>query len=490
MPWLCIDAGTSLIKAVLLDDAGGELAVARQSVSITRPHPNHAEQDMAAVWDAVVKVATEITRQSLAEVEGMVTTAQGDGCWLVDDAGHPVGPAILWNDGRAHEVIESWRREGVIDAAFRRSGSIAYPGLANAVWRWLEEHDPDRLSRARWLLSCNGWLYLQLTGEVSADLSDASNPFCDIVERAYSPELLQLYGVEQLRHLLPEISSRQTPVAALRPSVADMLGVSAGIPVVMAPYDIVTTAMGSGCIKAGDGCVILGTTICPEVITTNSGRDGSPAGTTIALNDPALYLRAMPTLTGCEALDWATTLLQIDDLDHLSSMAEASVAGAHGVVCLPYLSPAGERSPFLAPSACATLHRLSLTHTRGDVARAIFEGLSFVVRDCFMAASAAPLARVAACGGGSRSEFWCQLIADVCECKVLRPYGSEIGVRGAFFSALCATGQATSMENAVLRYGVDGQLYLPAPGQSSAYRSLFANFVKLRQTLAGTWQSQ
>jgi erythritol kinase len=487
MAWLCIDAGTSLIKAVLLDDAGGELAVARQSVPIARPHPNHAEQDMATVWNAVVKVAAEITSQSLAEVEGVVTTAQGDGCWLVDVDGHPVGPAILWNDGRAHEVIENWRRAGTIDAAFPRSGSVAYPGLANAVWRWLEEHDRARLSRVRWLLSCNGWLYLQLTGEVAADLTDASNPFCDVVERAYSSELLQLYGVERIRHLLPKISSRQAPVAALRPSVAERLGVSAGIPVVMAPYDIVATAIGSGCIKAGDGCVILGTTICPEVITTDPGRDGSPAGTTIALSDPALYLRAMPTLTGCEALDWAATLLQTDDLDHLSSMAESSVTGSHGVVCLPYLSPAGERSPFLDPSARATLHGLSLTHTREDVARAVFEGLSFVVRDCFMAASAAPLARVAVCGGGSRSNFWCQLIADVCECEVLRPRGSEIGVRGAFFSALCATGQETSLEDAVRRCGVDGQLYVPSPDHSIAYRSLFANFRKVRETLAVTW---
>ena len=487
MAWLCVDAGTSAIKAVLLDGRGKELAVARQSVPIARPYPNHAEQDMEAVWNAVVRACCEITRQSLAEVEGIVTTAQGDGCWLVDEAGRPVGPAILWNDGRAQDVVENWRHAGVIDAAFRHSGSVTYPGLANAVWRWLQEHDPDRLSRARSLLSCNGWLYLRFTGEISADLSDASNPFCEVVEREYSPELMRLYEVEQHVHLLPEISSRQAPTAVLRGPVAEAIGLRSGVPVVMAPYDIVTTAIGCGCTNAGEGCVILGTTICPEVVTTDAGREGLPAGTTIALNEPGLYLRAMPTLTGCEALDWLTHTLHLEDLKDLSRMAAASVAGAHGVICLPYLSPAGERSPFLAPSARASLHRLSLTHTREDMARAVFEGLSFVIRDCLAAASSSPLARVTVCGGGSRSQFWCQLIADVCGCEVLRPYATEVGARGAFFSALWATGQAASLRDAIERCGVEGELYGPAPKQASAYDRLFDSFLQLRGTLATTW---
>src|SRR5690349_10561131 len=115
MSWLCIDAGTSVIKAVLMDGDGKELAIARQRVPVARPFADRAEQDMTAVWEAVVRAANEITRQSLVDVEGVVTTAQGDGCWLVDGAGNPVGPAILWNDGRAHDIVENWRRAGVLD---------------------------------------------------------------------------------------------------------------------------------------------------------------------------------------------------------------------------------------------------------------------------------------------------------------------------------------------------------------------------------------
>lgn len=433
---------------------------------------------MRAVWEAVVSVSRAITQQNLAEVNGIATTAQGDGCWLLDGAGEPVGPAILWNDGRARAVIEQWRAEGIIAEAFRTSGSVAYPGLPNAIWRWIEEYEPHVLQRAKWSLTCNGWLYFKMTGEIAADLSDASNPFCDIVARRYSTELLRLYGVEQHAHLLPKIARSEPPYGALLGDAAHVLGVRAGIRVVMAPYDIVATAAGTGCFAAGEGCLILGTTACPEVITSDPGRDGAAAGTTIALYSDKLYLRAMPTLTGCEALDWAAATLRAESLEDLSQMAARAPAGSHGVVCVPYFSPAGERSPFLAPAAKASFLGLSLTHAREDAARAVFEGLSFAIRECFSAASVGGVTKITICGGGARSDFWCQMIADVCGCEVLRTDSSEAGARGAFFYAMKCSGEAAS-----------GRLYGPDEERSVLYRELFARFQKLRDTVASTWQT-
>ena len=110
-----------------------------------------------------------------------------------------------------------------------------------------------------------------------------------------------------------------------------------------------------------------------------------------------------------------------------------------------------------------------------------------MIRDCFTAASSATLARVTVCGGGSRSAFWCQLISDVCGCEVLRPYSSEIGARGAFFSALYATGRAPSLPDVVQRCGVDGEVFRPASDLTAKYGSLFSKFLKVRETVAGTW---
>jgi erythritol kinase (D-erythritol 1-phosphate-forming) len=115
---------------------------------VSRPHPGWAEQDMDAVWHAVVFAIRQLVHQLDAEVECIAITAQGDGCWLVDRGGAPTGPAILWNDGRAADVVEEWARAGVLGEAFRINGSLTSSGLPNAILTWLRRHDPDRLDRS------------------------------------------------------------------------------------------------------------------------------------------------------------------------------------------------------------------------------------------------------------------------------------------------------------------------------------------------------
>src|SRR6185503_14745725 len=127
-------------------------------------------------------------------------------------------------------------------------------------------------------------------------------------------------------------------------------------------------------------CVILGTTICAEALTSDLDLRGEPAGTTIAL-DNGLYLRAMPTLTGCETLEWVVNLLGLTNIAELDTLAAKAQPGAAGVIFLPYLSPAGERAPFLEPRAQGSFHGLTLLHNREDVCRAVYEGLSFAIRE-------------------------------------------------------------------------------------------------------------
>ena len=493
MGWLSIDAGTSVIKTLLLDAQGRELAAARRTVAVSRPQPGHAEQDMSAVWRNVCATVDDVLQQSGVDpraIEGIVTTAQGDGAWLVDAAGELSGPAILWNDGRAASIVERWRADGVLASAFRRSGSLTYPGLPNAIWTWLAQYAPERLERARWSLTANGWLYLQLTGQIAADLSDASNPFFDLQRCEYSEELLTLFGVAAYRHLLPPVLPY--PQASLLDRLAQRFGLRQGTVVVMAPYDILTTATGGGSVHAGEGCLILGTTLCAEVLVSAPELNGTPAGTSLTLpqsaNGEHLYLRAMPTLTGCEALDWFVATLRVETLEELSQLAAAAAPGAGNLVFLPYLSPAGERSPFLAPAARGSLLGLSLEHTRAEIARAVFEGLSFVIRECLSACTTHLPSRLTVCGGGSRSHLWCQIIADVCGCEVVRPEISEVGARGAFFHALVATGAAASLAEAAVRCPVETRSFEPKPSTTQHYDALFARFLHLRTQVEPTWE--
>lgn len=477
MAIICVDAGTTVIKAVSYDASGAETAVARRETRVSRPAPGHAEQDMDAVWDAVVQAVREIADGEPVEV--VAVTAQGDGCWLVDRHGDPTGPAILWNDGRAAAVIDAWTRSGLAAAAFAVNGSSAASGLPHAILTWLREHDPDRLDRSAAMLTCGGWIFSRLTGEMAADESDASAPFMDLRARAYSPGLLALFGMEWAERLLPPI--RSCPVAGL---TSEALGLPLGTPVVMAPYDIVTTALGAGAVRPGQACGILGTTLCTEVLVDSPGLDGEPTGITIAA--PGGYLRAFPTFAGTEVVQWTCRLLGLRDPAELGELALLSEPGAGGLAFLPYLSPAGERAPFSDPLARGALLGLSFEHGREHVARAALEGLTMVIRDCLAATGAAPT-ELRVCGGGSASAAWLGLIADVTGLPVRRPADAEVGARGAYLVGLAATGGAPSVAQAAARHVRLRAAVEPDPARRDLYDEVFADFLALRANGSDAW---
>ena len=478
MAAICVDAGTTVIKAVGYGEPGTEAVVVRHDTTVSRPAPGWAEQDMGAVWDAVADAVRAVAAALDGPVDFVAVTAQGDGCWLVDQAGEPTGPAILWNDGRAAATVDAWTRSGLAERAFRINGSTAASGLPHAILSWLREHDPDRLDRSAASLTCGGWIFSRLTGELAADESDASAPFMDLRTRRYSPELLELFGLGWAGRLLPE--PRTDRVAGLTPAAAALLGLPTGTPVVMAPYDIAATALGAGAVRPGQACGILGTTLCVETVVARPDLDGAPVGITIALPDG--YLRAFPTFAGTEVVQWACRLLGLSRPAELSELAARCEPGARGLAFLPYLSPAGERAPFSDTLARGSFLGLSVEHGREHIARAVLEGLTLVIQDCLAASGPAPH-ELRVCGGGAASALWLQLIADVTGLPVLRPADAEVGARGAFLVGLAATGAAPSVEAAADDHVRLREAVRPRPGHADAYQ----DFLTLRATSAASW---
>lgn len=485
MAILSVDAGTSVIKTVAFAEDGRELALARAETVVLHPTPERSEQSMEDVWQAVVKTVVEVRGKVAEEITGLCITAQGDGCWMVDVEGRPTGNALLWNDGRAGAIVERWRTAGALDRARAISGSVSYPGLSNALLAWLREQDTGRVQRSRWVLSCNGYLFSRLTGQMAADLSDGSNPFGDVRARAYSDQVFEMCGLASLRSLFPEIAqgaSLQQPLTAV---AAEALGLPAGTPVVMAPYDIVSTAYGAGVTSPGRACLILGTTICAETIVADWDASAPGDGTTLALEED-LFLRAMPTLAGCETLQWAAGILGVTDLVALGELAQTAEPGAGGLLFLPYLSEAGERAPFLDPAASGSWHNLKLTHRREHLARAVYEGLSFAIRDCLQAAGGAST-EVSVCGGGAQSDFWCQMIADVTGLQVSRPAASELGARGAFLFSRVITGDFVSLTDASAALPVASTTFSPDAERGGLYARRFEEFLQTRNAVRALW---
>ncbi|WP_199550996.1 FGGY-family carbohydrate kinase [Streptomyces sp. N35] len=482
MSVLAIDVGTTMIKSVVFDDNGTELAVSRIGTEVLRRHPGWAEQDMDTVWNAVVYTV----RNALSDIDDpvwLVTfTAQGDGAWLVDQHGRPTGPAILWSDGRAGEILTRWEQDGILEDAFRRNGSLTCSGMPNAVFSWLGSHDPQRLARSASSLTAAGWLFYHLTGVMAMDESDASAPFLNHTTGDYDDEIIDLFGLTAYRRLLPEVLGEDERIAEITREAAGQLGLPEGLPVVMAPYDIASTARGAGVVNPGQACSILGTTLCTEIVRHEVDTSGEHSGINIAYRGRERVLRAFPTLNGAEVLVWASQLLDLDGPPKLGKLAFKAEPGAKGLSFLPYLSPAGERAPFLDPAARGAFWGLSLEHSRADVARSVFEGLSLVLRDSLVA-SRTTVTELRLCGGGANNDDWCQLIADATGVPTARSGDTELGAKGAFLTGLVLSGAESSMHSAAAKYVRMTSTWEPHPKWSPFYTARYEDFLTWR-TLA------
>ncbi|MGN9839263.1 FGGY family carbohydrate kinase [Nonomuraea sp. H19] len=486
MAILCVDAGTTMVKAVMFDDEGRELQVARQATQVGRPRPGFSEQDMYGVWDAVVYTVRSLVHASREPVRMLAFTGQGDGCWLVGPDGRPTGPAILWNDARAAGIVDGWEAAGVLDDVFRINGSYGFAGTSGAILKWLRANDPDRLDASHKALYCGGWLFLRLTGEYAVEESDAAAPFLDIRTRAYSPEILDLLGMPWAERLLPDVRGDGDRIGQLQAVAAAELRLPAGLPVVMAPFDIPATALGIGAVAPGQACTVLGTTLSTGTPVAAVDTSGTPAGMTLPSGVPGGYLRSLAAMAGVEAIGWGMKLIGLDRPGWISDLAQTTDPGADGLFFHPYLSPAGERAPFRDTRARGSMSGLTFEHTRSHIARAMLEGMSYVVRECleFTGTRATEL-RIT--GGGANSEFWCRLLADITGVPTTRSADSEIGAKGAFVAALVASGAEPSVPAAVKRYVVPRDVFEPDEERAALYDELYGDFLAIRDGIMNDW---
>ena len=475
---LCVDAGTTLIKSVVFDNAGTELLVRRRPTTLSHPAPGRSEQDMSAVLEAVIDTIAAAAHASPIPIRHVAITAQGDGAWMVDDHHRPAHPAVLWNDGRAVDVIDQWNTDGVLNEAFTVNGSISNLGLPNAILAWFHQHDPDTLDQVQQVLTCGSWIFASLTDVWGLHPSDASAPWLDIHTGHLSDQLLNLYGLLDDRTRIPEILQGEALTQPLTSLAAHRTGLPVGTPVTLAAYDVVATAVGSGVTVPGAAFTILGTTLCTGVPQNTPDTTGTPAGLTLLSNEPGSY-RVFPTLAGTGVIEWMAQLLGVTDAAALCSLASQSPSQTSQVRVLPYFSPAGERAPFLDPTIRGSIDGLSFDTTPADLARATLEGLAHVIRDCLTATNTSP-DTVTVTGGGAASDVWCQIIADVTGTRTVRPSGTQIGARGAYLSARVASGDFTTLTHAAAATPTSGDSFSPDDRTRCLYQDRHNAFIAAR----------
>lgn len=461
MTIVAVDAGTSAIKAAVITDEGEVIAVAREPVAGRGSVGNDPE----TYWQHVAKTIRGIAAEA-QDADAIAVTGQGDGLWTVDDRGQPAGPAYEWNATVAAEVIRGWEADGTIGRHYGHGATVLWPGTSAALWKWLQVADTEHAGRTRHVFCAKDWVNFKLGGEIATDVTDATIPFLDLVTGGYSTAAMAELGCLDLGDKLAPIRGQGERLGTLSAEAANVTGLPVGLPILMGCLDVVSLTRGVGLERTGDALVVLGTTAAAMVLTEEVDRLGEQVGATLRLQEGGSHLRVMGSSSGTSTLDWYR---KTSDLDLEQFWTEVG-DGVSGVTMLPYL--AGERVPFLAPDATGGFFGLTPATSRADLSRAVAHGITHSLRHCLDAAGCSERPLVLT-GGGSASEQWCQLVADITQRQVEVDARNHVACVGL---AQIVTGQGTAQ-------AIDRSVYVPQTDLTAEYEL----FVDLGQRLRPIW---
>ncbi|MBR9762400.1 MAG: xylulokinase [Rhodobacteraceae bacterium] len=435
MSWLGIDIGTSGIKA-LLTDPGGRV-VAEETVALSRsvPQPGWSEQDPGDWWLATLAAIDGLQAKApaaLAGLRGIGLSGQMHGATLLDAAGAVLRPAILWNDGRAHE--ECAALEAAAPELRAITGNIAMPGFTAPKLLWVARHEPEIFARVAKVLLPKDYLRYRLSGDFFSDMSDAAGTlWLDVAGRRWSEPLLEATGLS--RDHMPALAEGSAPAGELTGTLRDRWGITGPVIIAGGGGDNAASACGIGAVTPGRGFVSLGTS--GVLFVSNDGFRPNTEGAVHAFCHavPDTWHQMGVILSAADSLTWLSGLTGRSAAE-LSALAEAETQVPGEEIFLPYLS--GERTPHNDARARGSFAGLSHLSDPARMTRAVMEGVAMALRDCQQAllAGGAEITDLVAVGGGARSRLWLEIVATLLGQEISIPEAGDYG--GAFGAARLA----------------------------------------------------
>ncbi|WP_228981687.1 xylulokinase [Streptomyces sp. DH12] len=434
-----VDSSTQSTKAAVVDAATGRLLAVGRAPHTVTGEAGARESDPERWWTALAEAVAAALAQAGADpraVTGLAVAGQQHGLVVLDGAGRPLRPALLWNDTRSAPQAAALTAALGAGAWLERTGSVPVASMTAAKWRWLREHEPRHADAAAAVRLPHDFLTERLTGTAVTDPGDASGTcWYSTATGAYDPELLSLLELDPA--LLPEVApSAGTRVGTLTPAAAGALGLPAGVAVAAGTGDNMAAATGLGLGARGlldHPAVSLGTSGTVFAATRTRPATAALAGFAAA-DGHGTYLPLGCTLNCTLAVDRMAALLGLD--------REEAEPGGEAVV-LPYLD--GERTPDL-PGAAGLITGVRHTTTPRQLLGAAYEGAVFTLLRALAELPAAPggsadgEAPLRLVGGGARGRVWVETVRRLSGRAVVLPRGSELVALGA---AALAAGAAT-----------------------------------------------
>lgn len=473
---LGIDCSTTAATCVAWDADGEARATERATFALDNPTAAHWEQDARAWWTATADAIALVTDEVGADaVAGLCVTHQRETFVVADRDGTPRRPAIVWMDERSRPQVQRLRGSDREDAFHTTSGKPVCMTPSVFKVAWLHDETPDVLSGDAVVTDVGGFLLYRMLGRwVTSTASADPMGLLDMGSGDWSDELLELAGLD--RNRVPELAAAGSEMGGLTAEAAEALGLAAGTPVFAGAGDGQSAGLGAGIVGPGRAYLNLGTAIVSGVWSPEYRTDR--AFRTMGGAAPGSFFLETDLKGGTFTVNWLLDrFLEPDDSDaelrRLSDEAAQLPPGSEGLVLVPYWS--GVMNPYWDDDASGVVLGFRGHHGPVHLYRAILEGIAFEQRrhlDAVVGATGEPIDDLVTMGGGTRSELWCQVIADVTGRRVVLSKAEEATALGAGIVAAVGAGLHPDVGTAVDAMTGTGRTFEPGPDQA-AYDELY-----------------
>lgn len=477
-----IDLGTSGVKCLLMSEEGSIIDVKSASYTPDFGSNGYVEQEPSVWWENTkkcVKSLIDANPSAKNDIVSLSCSGQMHSSVFLNENGNVIRPAILWNDTRTtKQTKEIYNLCGGKEGVLKEVYNLALEGFTLPKILWLKENEPENYNKVEKVIMPKDYINFMLTGNIMTDFSDAAGTLMfDVKNRKYNKKFVEAAGISS--KILPEAVESTAVVGNVLDSVAGELGFCSNVKVVAGGADNSCAAIGNGIVGSGEAVISVGTSGTVVAFLDDIKTKVTGAVHLFNYSYPGSMYAMGCMLSAGESFNWlAKNILTGLSMDELNKLAEKAPIGSNKLIFLPYLF--GERCPHTDANARGVFFGLSSLTGKGEMARAVMEGVAFGLKDMFsLVQGFADMNEIYITGGGAKSELWGKIICN-CLNRKLKVLNVEEGP--AFGAALIAgvgAGVFTDFKSAKNLSMKVVKEYIPNEADAAEYEKFYAVFKNL-----------
>lgn len=486
--YMGIDLGTSSVKILLMNKSGKIISTLTKTYSISFPKPLWSEQNPNEWWEVTKTAIKEILKtQDKSLLKGISFSGQMHGLVILDENDNVIRPAILWNDQRTEKECDYLNNTIGKNLISQYTGNIALTGFTAPKILWVKNNEHQNFNLIKKIMLPKDYIAYKLSGVFATDMSDASGTLLfDVKNRTWSKEMLDIIGIYKSQ--LPKLYESYEMIGNIKPELAKEFGISNDVKIIIGGGDQAVGAVGTGAVEEGIISVALGT----------SGVIFAPFNNYKVVKDNALHSFAHANgkyhqmgvmLSAAAAFKWwVESINNKQDYDLINHEISEINPGSDNLYFLPYLM--GERTPHNDVNAKGCFIGLTLSHTNAHMSRAVIEGVTYALNDSMeiLRELGINIEKIRISGGGSKSNIWKQIVADVFNAKVSTIEITEGPAYGAAILASVGCKEYPSVDIACKKIIKDTETFTPNNKNVNIYKEKYKTFATLYPTLKNSFK--